>query len=222
MSVEVQDAIGVVVVEDHHLTRFGVQALVEAAGGMHVLASLSSGEEALAWASTAAAAADVWVIDLQLPGLSGVDLIATLKGRDPEVRILVLTAFQQDENVSLAMGAGALGYITKAADGEELLAAMRCVASGKKYLPPEIAATLNTAHKTPALTNRELEVLREVCAGRSNRAIAQALGLTEKTAGFYVGNVMAKLGAKTRSEAIGIAFKRGLHLRFEEIGKSSR
>jgi DNA-binding NarL/FixJ family response regulator len=206
----------VLVVEDHPLFRRGVVALLEAAEGLAVAGTAGSGEEAV----TAAAQLrpDVVLMDLQLPGISGIEATRAIVAADPDVRVLVLSLFEDEDSVFLALRAGARGYLLKEADEEELTGAVRAVARGEAIFSRAIAervlaffAVPRPAPKIfPELTDREREILGLLAAGHPNPSIARALSLSPKTVANYVSAIFAKLQVADRAEAMVRAREAGL------------
>jgi two-component system NarL family response regulator len=200
--------IRLLVVEDNFYTRHGTVAFLREQPGFVVAAEAATGERALALFE--AARPDVVIVDLRMPDMDGIELTRALRARAPEVRILVLTHYQGDEDIAQALKAGARGYLTKESSGEELLAAVRAVHAGQAYLPPEIQERMSSRRGQQELTRRERELLEHIADGASNREAAEALGITERTAGLYVSRILSKLGARSRTEAASIAVRRGL------------
>jgi two-component system NarL family response regulator len=149
-------------------------------------------------------------MDLQLPGLTGVEAIQAIRREDPGALILVLTTFDGDADIQRALEAGARGYLLKSVRRAILIEAVRAVAAGERYLPPTTAARLVEAMEAEPLTAREFDVLRLLAQGERNREIADTLGLAEPTVKIHVNNLLRKLQAKDRTEAAMIALKRGL------------
>jgi two-component system, NarL family, response regulator len=208
VSERAEAVIRVLVAEDNFYTRVGTVAFLREQPGIAVVGEATDGESALALFEQLRP--DVLVTDLRMPGMNGVDLTATVCARCPAARILVLTHHQGDEDVFQALKAGALGYLTKEASGDQLLVAIRAIHDGQKYLPPEIRDQLRGRDGLPPLTERERQVLEEVADGASNREVAGNLGISERTVGLYVSSILNKLGARSRTEAAAIAARRGL------------
>jgi two-component system, NarL family, response regulator LiaR len=204
-----QNKIRVVVVDDHPATRTGLAALLDAQPDMATIGQAANGEEGVRL--VAALRPDVALIDLRLPKLGGVETIARLTRMHLPTRIIVVTSFAQDELVLQALRAGAQGYLLKDASGDELAAAVRAVGGGGSYLTPLVASKLaSTLTQAERLTPREKEVLHLVGQGLADKEIAVALGTSTKTAQFHVANVLGKLGAQNRTDAVRIAYARGL------------
>jgi DNA-binding NarL/FixJ family response regulator len=204
------DRIRVAIADDNLYTRLGVVTYLRAQPDIEIVGEADDGPAAVAL--FAAQHPDVFVVDLRMPGLDGVQ-VTTAVCRDPQARVLLLTHYDGDAHVTQALRAGARGYLTKEARGEELLAAIRAVARGERYLPPPILERMVSAMNQPALTARERTVLEHVARGLSNREIARAMGVAERTVGVYVSVILSKLGARSRTEAVVIATERGLLVR---------
>jgi two-component system NarL family response regulator len=200
--------IRVLVAEDNFLTRFGTVMLLKTQADIEVVGEAADGARAVSMYRELQP--DVMLLDLKMPVMHGVQVIASVLREAPAARILVLTFYDGDEDIFKAIKAGARGYLTKEVHGEQILAALRAVHAGERYMPAEIASRLADRMQQPSLTAREQDVLELMFKGRTNREIARDLELSEKTAGFYVGNILAKLGAKTRTEAVSIALQRGI------------
>jgi DNA-binding NarL/FixJ family response regulator len=206
----------VLVVEDHPLFRKGVVALLDAVDDVAVVGAAASGEEAVE--RLADLAPDVVLMDLQLPGMSGIEATRAIAAAQPGVAVLVLTLFEDEESVFLALRAGARGYVLKDADEEELIAAVRAVHRGEAIFSRAVAervlayfAAPRPAPKVfPALTDREREILGLIAQGRSNPAIARELFLSPKTVANYVSAIFAKLQVADRAEAMIRAREAGL------------
>jgi DNA-binding NarL/FixJ family response regulator len=196
------------VVEDNFYTRLGTVSFLRGQPGIEVVGEAANGEAALA--VHAELQPDVTVVDLRMPGVDGVQLTTALCARREDERVLVLTHYEGDEDIFRALKAGARGYLTKEAAGEDLVAAIRAVHAGKRFLPPEIAERMANRMLQPALTHREMQVLARVARGASNREIAGELALSERTVGLYVSSILGKLGARSRTEAVAIAQQRGI------------
>ncbi len=201
--------IRLLIVDDHPVVRDGLVAILhEGEPDLEVVGEAGDGKEAVtAWRSLRPT---VTIMDLQLPGQTGVEAIRAIRQEDPEARILVLTTFDGDADIQRALEAGARGYLLKSVRRNILIEAVRAVAAGQRYLPPTTAARLVEAMEAERLTARELDVLRLLAQGERNREIAATLGLAEPTVKIHVNNLLRKLQAKDRTEAAVIALKRGL------------
>lgn len=198
----------VMLVEDSFLARLGTTAFLGDQPDLEIVGFASDGLEAVAKYPTLMP--DVVVCDLKMPNLDGVGTIVQLVRLDPGARVLVLTHYQGDENILRALKAGARGYLTKDTSGDDLIAAIRAVAAGRRYFPPEIGGRLAERMMQPELTPRDLQLLRAIYEGLSNADIGVRLGLTQRTVGIYVSRVMSKLGAHNRTEAVRLAIERGV------------
>jgi two-component system, NarL family, response regulator len=196
------------VVEDHVLVRMGLITAAESEPDIQVVATTADGEEALALYRKHKP--DVVIMDLRLPGVDGIQATAALCREFGDVRVVVLTSFGTEEGLGRAVEAGAMACILKEMPLSEMVAAIRAVHAGKKYFPPEIARQLAERAKHPELTARELDVLREIAKGRSNKEIGNALGITEGTVKLHVKNLLEKMNAVDRTEAATSAIKRGI------------
>jgi DNA-binding NarL/FixJ family response regulator len=202
--------ISVLIVDDHPVVRRGLRVLLEVQDGMTVAGETGDGATALALA--AEHIPDVILLDLKLPGMDGIAVLAELKARDSAARVLVLTSATDPASASLAVRSGAAGVLYKDVDPDALVRAIRSVHDGHLLLGPGAAGTLvRSAGVTwggiDALTGREREVLAELTKGRSNREIARALGVAEKTVKAHVSSVLAKLGVQDRTQAALLAVR---------------
>lgn len=206
----------VLVVEDHPLFRKGVVSLLEAVPDLEVAGVAVSGEEAVTRA--AELRPDVVLMDLQLPGMSGIEATRAIAAAHPDVRVLVLSLFEDEDSVFLALRAGARGYVLKDADEEELTGAIRAVARGEAIFSRAIAGRVlaffarpREAPKVfPFLTDREREILELLAQGHPNPSIARRLSLSTKTVANYVSAIFAKLQVADRAEAMVRAREAGL------------
>ena len=208
--------IRVVGADDHPLFREGLRALIEDAAGVSLVGVAGDGDEAVA--VTLRERPDVVVMDLRMPGLSGVEATRQILRTAPSVAILVVTMVDEDDSVFTAMRAGARGYVLKGADPADILRAIHSVAAGEAIFGPAIATRLTrffaapapTATPFPELTTREREILTLMATGAGNATIAARLGLTEKTVRNNVSNVFAKLRVADRAAAVARARDAGL------------
>lgn len=199
--------IRLLVVEDNQLMRMGILSLLSSQPDVQVVGEAADGVEALALFRTLAP--NVVLMDLRMPKLDGVAAIAALCRDHPDARVLVLTHYDGEEAIFRAVQAGARGYVTKEFGGDEILRAIRAVAAGERHLPDGIALRLVDRERNP-LNVRERQVLDGIARGLTNRQIGAELGLTEKTAGLYVSQLIKKLGARSRTDALATALRRGL------------
>jgi DNA-binding NarL/FixJ family response regulator len=200
--------IRVMTVDDHPLLRRGIAAAVNAQNGMTVVAEAADGEEAIAaWRIHRP---DITLMDLRLPKTNGIDAIATIRSEFPSARIIVLTTYGGDVQAFRALKAGASGYLLKSMLGTELIDTIRLVHAGHRRIPPEIAAEIAQHFGDDALSPREIDVLRSIAAGNSNKIVAAELSLSEHTVKGHLRNVLSKLDARDRTHAVMIALKRGI------------
>ena len=204
----VPDMIRILAVDDHPLLRKGIAALVNAEPDMKLVAEASHGEEAIE--SFRLHRPDVTLMDLQLPGVSGIEAIERILSEFPEARIIVLTTYRGDAQVLRALRVGARAYILKGHVHRELLETIHTVHAGKKRIPPDIAAELAEHATEGELSSREIEVLQLIAAGNSNKAIGDQLGIGETTVKSHVTNILSKLSANDRVHAVTIGLKRGV------------
>ncbi|QYH34533.1 response regulator transcription factor [Salinibacterium sp. M195] len=203
--------IRVVVADDHPIVRSGIVGLLSSADDIEVVGEASDGAEAVALATQLSP--DVVLMDLRMPGLGGAEATAHIVAARPDVRVVILTTYESDENILTAIEAGASGYLLKAAPQDEILAGLRSVARGEVALAPSIAALLVKRMREPdrvSLSDRETQVLALVAEGNSNRAIATALFVSEATVKTHLIHVFEKLGVKDRTRAVTKAMELGL------------
>jgi DNA-binding NarL/FixJ family response regulator len=208
----------VLIADDHPLFRKGMRALLTATPGTEVVGEATTGQEAIELA--AALQPDVILMDLQMPGINGIEATRQILHTSPNIRILVVTLFEDDASIFTALRAGARGYILKDAQEEEMLRAIRAVGSGEAIFSPAIATRLMDFFAAPlpavpkeifpTLTEREREILQMIARGRTNNDIAKELALSSKTVGNYVSNIFSKLQVADRAQAIIRARDAGL------------
>lgn len=200
--------IRILTVDDHPLLRKGIAALVNAEPDLKLVAEASNGKEAIdAFRSHQP---DVTLMDLQMPEVDGLEAIESIRREFPEARIIVLTTYSGDQQVLRALKGGARAYILKGLVHKELLDTIRAVHAGQKRIPAEIAAELAEHAADDALTQREIDVLRLIASGNSNKQIADRLSIGEATVKSHVTNILSKLGANDRAHAVTIGLKRGV------------
>jgi DNA-binding NarL/FixJ family response regulator len=200
--------IRVLTVDDHSLLRKGIAALVNAEPDMKLIAEASNGQEAIE--SFRLHRPDVTLMDIQMPGFNGIEAINRIQSEFSDARIIVLTTYTGDAQVVRALRAGARAYILKGHVHRELLETIRAVHAGQKKIPPDIAAELAEHAVDDELTQREIDVLRLIAAGNSNKLIADQLSIGEATVKSHVTNILSKLGANDRAHAVTIGLKRGI------------
>jgi len=195
-------------VDDHPLLREGIATLVNNQPDMVLVGEASTGAEAIQQFKQHLP--DVTLLDLRLPDMSGIDVLIAIRSEFTEARIVMLTTFEGDVEVQRALQAGARGYLLKNMPPSELLDVIRQVHDGKKRIPPEIASQLLEHMSDEGLTEREVEVLREVADGNRNREIAERLFISEETVKVHIKHIMEKLGAADRTQAVAIGVRRGI------------
>ena len=203
--------IRVLVVDDHPVVRHGLTAILGYESDIEVVGDAADGEEAVRLILERRP--DVVLLDLRLPKLDGVEVMRQVRAQAPQVRFLVLTTYDTDEYIGPALAAGAQGYLLKDALPDELANGIRAVMRGAAALEPEVAARLlerMAEGERDELSERELEVLRLLVAGASNKAIAAQLNLSENTIKTHISRIFAKLGVQSRAEAVAVALQRGL------------
>src|SRR5689334_9087465 len=200
--------IRILTVDDHPLLRKGIAALVNAEPDMKLIAEASNGREAIE--KVRQHRPDITLMDLQMPDLNGTEVISRIQSEFPNARMVVLTTYSGDAQVLRALKAGARAYILKGHVHRELLETIRAVHAGQKRISPEIAAELAQYAADDSLSPRELDVLRLIAAGNSNKLIADQLSIGEATVKSHVTNILSKLGANDRAHAVTIGLKRGI------------
>lgn len=200
--------IRILTADDHPLLREGIAALVNGETDMKLVAEASSGREAVQMFQLHRP--DVTLMDLQMPDMNGTEAIAEIRSEFPDARIIVLTTYTGDAQVLKALKAGARAYLLKGDVHLELLEMIRSVHAGHKRIPPQIATELAEHAGDDPLSPREIDVLRLIAAGNSNKLIAYQLSISEATAKSHVANILSKLGANDRAHALAIAMKRGI------------
>jgi two-component system, NarL family, response regulator len=200
--------IRVLVVDDHPVVRTGLTTMLHSERGLEPIGEAKTGVEAIAQFQTLQP--DITLMDLRLPELTGVEAITTILQNYPDARIIILTTYDGDEDIYRGLQTGAKGYLLKDADRSELLAAIRAVHAGQKYIPMLVGAKLVERMNGTQLSDRELDVLKLLAKGKSTQAIGLALGITEGTVKFHITNILQKLGVSDRTQAVVTAFQRGI------------
>jgi DNA-binding NarL/FixJ family response regulator len=201
-------SIRVLIVDDHPLLREGVMAVLENETDMRVVAEASNGREAVE--AFPAHRPDVVLMDIQMPEMNGIEAIAGIRSEAPNARIIVLTTYKGDVNALRALRAGAVGYLLKSQLRTELVETIRAVYAGGRRIPAEIAADLAAHLGEDSLSEREIQVLRSVAQGNSNKGVAAQLGVTEETVKAHMKSIVSKLNANDRTHAVTIALRRGI------------
>jgi two-component system, NarL family, response regulator len=200
--------IRVLIVDDHPLLRDGIAAVVDGQPDMTMAGEATNGAEAIEQYRNLRP--DVTLMDLQMPAMGGTDAIRVIRSEFPLARIVVLTTYDGDVEAQHALEAGASGYLLKSSPRADLLEAIRVVRAGRRYIPPAIAVEIAEHRSDEELTDRELDVLQRVAAGRSNKTAADELRISEETVKTHMKSILAKLAASDRTHAVTIAMKRGI------------
>ncbi len=209
--------IRILIADDHPVVRDGLAAMLSTQPDFEVVAQAASGPEAIHKAGSYQP--DVILLDLEMPEMDGVEALQQLRGLQPDIQVLVFTAFDTDERILAAVQAGAKGYLLKGSPRDELFRAIRAISEGGSLLQPIVASKLlrqisklpeSNKDRLETLTERETEVLKHLARGKTNREIAETLVITERTVKFHVSAILAKLRASNRTEAVTIAAQ--LHL----------
>jgi two-component system NarL family response regulator len=201
-------AIRILVVEDHHVVRQGLVALLSVVDGVEVVGQAADGAEALK--AYDLHHPDITLIDLRLPKMGGVEVIQRVRAAHAHARFIVLTTYDGDEDIYRALQAGARAYLLKGMTVELLLSTIRSVHAGKSCIPPAIAQKLAERMGTEQLTHREQDVLEQIVRGKSNKEIGTELDISEATVKTHINNLLSKLGVTDRTQAATAAIQRGL------------
>jgi two-component system NarL family response regulator len=212
---EVGTPIRLLVADDHDILRQGLVAVLERDPRFSVVATASNGEEAVA--AYRRTQPDLAIMDLRMPVMEGPEAIRAIRAEFAEARVVVLTVYEGDVDIARALSAGAAAYVLKGMPSDELFEAIMAVHEGRQYIPPRITQVLDQAGRTD-LTRREMDVLRLIVSGHSNREIAQELNTTEGTIKSYVNALLGKLGVRDRTQAATAAIRRGL-VKLDEVEK---
>jgi two-component system NarL family response regulator len=200
--------IRILIAEDHMIARAGVGAIVNAQPDMAVVAEATNGQQAVALYREHRP--DVTLMDMRMPIMTGFESVSAIRAEFPNARIVALSTFGGDEDIRRALMAGVQAYLTKDVLHDELIAAIRAVHAGQKYLPPLVAAALAAQLPRPDLSARELDVLRLIVQGLSNKQIAFTLGIAEHTVKNHVKSILSKLAVDDRTQAATAAIQRGI------------
>ncbi|AUT01879.1 DNA-binding response regulator [Nostoc sp. CENA543] len=200
--------IRILIVDDHPVVRQGLAAMIDRESDMAVVGQACNGREAVAVFRQHQP--DVTLMDLRMPEMDGVAAITAICNEFENAQIIVLTTYDGDEDIYRGLKAGAKGYLLKDAEPDELLAAIRMVNAGQKYIPPSVGAKLAERVGVLQLSGRELEVIRLMATGKTNQEIASALQISEGTVKYHVNNILSKLGVSDRIQAVITALKRGI------------
>lgn len=203
-----QNEIRILIVDDHPVVRFGLSAIIKSQPGMIVAAEATTGKEAVELFFRDLP--DITLMDLRLPGMSGLDAIRTILSAAPSAKIIVLTTYEGDEDIYQALDAGAKGYLLKDAPHSNLLKAIQQVYAGGRFIPAAVAETLAARTPSSDLTPRERQILSLIVKGLSNKGIGEALGISEGTVKTHVNAILGRLAVEDRTQAAVAALQRGL------------
>ncbi|HEY0760722.1 MAG TPA: response regulator transcription factor [Acidisarcina sp.] len=204
----VSEPIRILVVDDHHVVRQGLVALINTVPSMTVVGQGADGRQAIDLFREHKP--DVTLMDLRMPVLNGVEAIVEIRRESPNARIIVLTTFDGDEDIYRALQAGARGYLLKGMESDVLMEAIRSVHAGKSRIPAAVSQRLAERMSTSELTGREMDVLRQIVAGHSNKEIGGVLNISEATVKTHINSLLSKLGVTDRTQAATTALQRGL------------
>ncbi len=202
------EKIRVLIADDHYIVRIGLVTLVNTEPDMEVVAEADDGVQALELFGRHNP--DLVLLDMNMPVKNGVQTTVEILSKHPSARIIVITAFDGDEQIHRALQAGARGYVFKNTSGEKLISALRAVVAGQRWIPTEVANRLANRESFVELSPREVQVLNELAKGLANKEIADILNITEHTVKDHIKNIMSKLRAADRTEAVTTAIQRGI------------
>lgn len=208
MLMKKPEKIRVLIADDHYIVRMGLMALVNTEPDMEVVAEAADGAQALEL--FAKCNPDLALLDLRMPVKDGIQTTTEIRNKFPNAQVLMLTAFDGDEEIYKALQAGARGYVLKSSSGEKLIPALRAVAAGQRWVPKEVASRLAARNEFEELTPREVQVLQQLAKGLANKEIADVLRISEHTAKDHLKSILAKLRVADRTEAVTAAIHRGI------------
>ena len=203
-----ENPIRILIADDHFIVRSGLVAMIDSEPDMEVVAQAADGAQAAELFDRVKP--DLALLDLRMPVKTGNEAIELIRRRTPTARILVLTAFNGDEDIHRALNAGAQGYVLKSSTAEGLIPAIRAVAAGSRWIPRDVATRLAMRNTFEELTPREVQVLGELAKGKANKEIADALGISDHTVKDHLKNILGKLHVAARTEAVPAAIQRGI------------
>lgn len=203
-----ESPIQVLIADDHPIVRNGIVRMIDLTDGMEVVAEAGTGTEAVQLFRQHQP--NITLMDLRMPEMNGVEAIAAIRQEFPNACIIILTTYDTDEDIFRGLQVGARGYILKDTKMVDLIDAIRKVHAGQKYIPPAVGAKLAERMSVIQLSDREREVLQQMCEGKTNQAIGTELCISESTVKFHINNIFSKLGVSDRTQAVLIAIKRGI------------
>jgi two-component system, NarL family, response regulator len=200
--------IRIMLADDHEVVREGLAAILARREAFEVVAEVGDGEAAVeAWLRLKP---DIGLLDLRMPKIDGVEAIRRMRESDPNAKLIILTTYDGDEDIYQGLRAGAKGYLLKDSPREQIIEAIHAVLAGRTYIPSQVGEKLATRVNTDALTEKELQILKKIAEGLSNKKIAAELFISEGTVKFHSNSIYAKLGVSSRTEAVKVATARGL------------
>ena len=202
------EKIRILIADDHFIVRMGLVGLINTEPDLEIVAEAADGAQAVELYRRHKP--DLAVLEMRMPVKNGIETTRELRAGDPAARVLILTAFDGDEEIHKALEAGAQGYVLKNSTGEKLIPAVRAVAAGQRWVPKEVASRLTARNLFEQLTPRELQVLQQLARGLSNKEIADFFSITEYTAKDHLKSILAKLRVADRTEAVTAALQRGI------------
>lgn len=203
-----QNEVRILVVDDHFIVRIGLVALINTEPDLKVVGEADDGEQAVRLFEKLKP--DLVLMDVRMPGKSGHEATRHIRGLAAAAHVLMLSAFDGDQDIHAALEAGARGYVLKSATGDELIPAIRAVAAGRQWIPQNVAARLKSRNGYEQLTAREIDVLKELARGMANKQIADVLKISEYTAKDHLKSILAKLRVADRTQAVTAALQRGI------------
>jgi DNA-binding NarL/FixJ family response regulator len=202
------EKIRILIADDHYVVRIGLNALISVEPDMQVIAEAADGAQALEL--FVRHRPDLALLDMRMPVKDGVQTTTAIRSQFPDARVIMLTAFEGDENIHKALQAGAQGYVFKNSSVEKLIPALRAVLAGGSWIPQEVASRLASRKSFEKLTEREVQVLRELAKGLANKEIADSFNISEHTVKTHLKNILGKLRVADRTEAVTTAIQRGI------------
>jgi two-component system, NarL family, response regulator len=200
--------IRIMLADDHEVVREGLAAILNRRETFQVIAEVGDGEAAVqTWRSLKP---DIGLLDLRMPKMEGLEAIRQIRATDPDAKLIILTTYDGDEDIYQGLRAGAKGYLLKDTPREQIIEAIHAVLAGRTYIPSQVGEKLASRVNTETLTDKELQILKQIAAGLSNKQIAKALFISEGTVKFHSNSIYAKLGVTSRTEAVKVANSRGL------------
>lgn len=201
-------SIRIVIADDHPIVREGLRALLKTQRDIEVLADAATGQEALDQVLTLQP--DLLLLDLRMPGMSGTSVLRAIPQISPATKVIMLSSYGGDQDIAESMQAGARAYLLKDSPRQELLECIRAVHAGRMWIPPQVGAALAARSQSRELTEREVEIIRRIVEGKSNKEIAISLGISDSTVKVHLRQIFKKLHASNRLDALRIALQRGI------------